>query len=118
MPHNVESLILILRRIPEDECKHIALNCPWTTTSKDESLTVIISCLKWTCNHGFCLRVTAHRQGTQNVSKQMDLDDHHPLLRSLTDALNLYEVFPEPHRKNHQFEILGEIIEYLDLESY
>ena len=35
--------------------------------------------------------------GAPNISKQIDLDDHHPLLRSLTDALHFYEAFPEPH---------------------
>ena len=87
--HNVVSLTLVLDNLPENECKHIPLNCPWTMTSKDESLTFNISCLKWTFNYDFCVRVTAHPQGAPSVSKQIHLDDHHPLLRSLTDALNL-----------------------------
>ena len=31
--------------------------------------------------------------------------DHHPLLRSLTDARKLYEIFPEPRLKTHQIDI-------------
>ena len=54
----------------------------------------------------FCVRVTAYQLGAPNTSKQIDLDDHHPLLRSLTDALHLYEAFPEPHLNSHQLESL------------
>ena len=85
MPQN---LTLDLDDLPENECKHIPLKCPWTITSNGESLTVIITCLKWTFNCDFCVRVTAHPQGAPNFPKQIDLGDHHPLLRSLTDALN------------------------------
>ena len=30
----------------DDECQHIPLNCPWTITSGNETLTVVITCLK------------------------------------------------------------------------
>ena len=46
----------------------------------------------------------------------MDLDDHDPLLKSFTDALSLYEAFPEPHSIPHQLDILEELTEYLDLK--
>ena len=42
----------------------------------------------------FCVRVTAYHLGAPKTSKQIDLDDHHPLLRTLADALHLYEAFP------------------------
>ena len=61
----------------------------------------------------FCVRVTAYPLGAPNISKQIDLDDHHPLIRSLTDALHLYEAFPEPHSNSHQLERLEELMEYL-----
>ena len=61
----------------------------------------------------FCVRVTAYQLRAPNISKQIDLDDHHPLLRSLTDALHLYEAFPEPHLNSHQLEHLDELMEYL-----
>ena len=32
------------------------------------------------------------------------------MLRSLSDALNLYEAFPEPHLNSHQLELLEELI--------
>ena len=94
MLQNVEKLILDLDKIPVDECKHIPLNCLWSISSKDESLTVIITCLKWTFKYDFCVRVTAHPQRAPTFSKQSDPDDYHPLSRSLSDALNLYEAFP------------------------
>ena len=57
-----------------------------------------------------------HPEGNSETSKQIDLDDHHPLLKSLSDALNLYEAFPEPHLNSFQLEILDELIDYLSLK--
>ena len=113
MPKTLEGSITHLDELPEEDCKHIPLNYFWPINSQDTSLTVSINCLKWTSNYEFCVRVTAYPLGTPNISKQIDLDDHHPLLRSLTDALNLYEAFPEPHLNSHQFENLQELMEYL-----
>ena len=118
MPKKSESPILDLDEIPEDECKHLPVNCLWNITSESVSLTVIITCLKWTFNYEFCVRVTAHPLGAANVLKQIDLYDHHPLLRSLTAALKLYEIFPEPHLNTYQREKLEELSEYLDLKFY
>ena len=39
-----------------------------------------------------------------------------PLAQILSDALNLYEDFPEPHLNSFQHEILDELIDYLDLK--
>ena len=111
MPKKFENSITHLDELPEEECKHIPLNCISPITSQDTNLTVIITCLKRTINFEFCVRVTAYPLGAPNNFKQIDLDDHHPLLRSLTDALHLYEAFPEPHLSSHQLEILEELIE-------
>ena len=89
MPQDVGSIPLGLNETSDDECRHIPLNCPWTITPENESLTVIITCLKWIFSFDFCVRVTAQPQGSPNVSKQRDLEDHHPLLRSSNDKLNL-----------------------------
>ena len=113
MPLKFESLINYLDELPEEECKHFRLNCIWPITSQDTNLTVIITCLKWTFSLENCVRVTAYPLEAPNISKQMDLDDHHPLLRSLTDALHLYEAFPKPHLNSHQLEHLDELMEYL-----
>ena len=90
MPKKIEGSITHLYELLEEECNHISLNCIWPITSQDTNLTVIITCLKWTFNLEFCVRVTAYQLGAPNISKQIDIDDHHPLLPSLTDALHLY----------------------------
>ena len=113
MPKKSESSITHLDDLPEKECNHIPLNCIWPIAYQDTNQTVIITCLKWTFSFAFCILVTAYQLGTQHNSKQIDLDDHHPLLRSLTDALHLYEAFPEPHLNSHQLENLEELMEYL-----
>ena len=113
MPQKFGSSITHLDESSEEECKNIPINCIWNITSGDTNLTVIITCLEWTFNFEFCVRVTAYQLGSPNNSKQIDLDDHHPLLRSLTDALQLYEVFPEPHLNSHQLKDLEELMEYL-----
>ena len=116
MPQKFESSITHLDELPEEECKHIPLNCIWPITSQDTNLTVIITCLKWTFKFEFCVRVTAYPLGAPNIPEQIDLDDHHPLLRSLSDPLHLYEAFPEPHLNSHQLEILEDLMEYLHLK--
>ena len=89
MPQKIGTPITKSDDIPEIECKHIPINYLWTVTSEDTRLTVIITCLKWTFNYDFWVRVTAYPLGAPNATKQIDLDDDHPLLRSLTDALTL-----------------------------
>ena len=113
MPKMFEGSLTHLDELPEEECKHIPLKCIWPIISQDTNQTVIITCLKWTFSFEFCVRVTAYPLGSPNIAKQLDLDDHHPLLRSLTDALHLYEAFPEPHLNSHQLENLEELMEYL-----
>ena len=113
MPKKFESSITHLDDLPEKECKHFPLNCIWPITSQDTNQTVIITCLKWTFNLELCVRVSAYQLGAPNISKQIDLNDHYPLLRSLTDALHLYEAFPELHFNSHNFESLEELMEYL-----
>ena len=54
----------------EDECQHIPLNCPRTITSADETLKVVITCLKWTFSYDFCIRVTDHTEGNPHISKR------------------------------------------------
>ena len=93
---------------------HLAYHLP---RSQDTNQTVIIAFLKWTVNLEFCVRVTAYQLGAPNISKQIDLDDHHPLLRALIDALQLYEAFSEPQLTSHQLERLEELIEYLHFNS-
>ena len=97
----------------EEECQHIPLNCPRTITSEDETLRVVITCLKWTFNYDLWIRVTAHPEGKPIISKQVDIKKHHPLMASLSEAVNDYEDFPEPHLNSSELHILGDLLDSL-----
>ena len=97
----------------DEECQHIPLNYPWTISSANETLTVVITCLKWTFNYDFWIRVTAHPEGNPLISKKIDINKHNALLESLSEALDEYEDFPEPHLDSYQFHILGELLDSL-----
>ena len=58
----------------DDECQHIPLNCPSTIISGNETLIVVITCLRWTFNNDFWIRVTADPERIPNISKQIDTD--------------------------------------------
>ena len=112
MPHEPENLPPKWDDI-EVDCQHMPLNCPWIITSENETLTVIITCLRWTFNYDFWIRVTAHPEGNPNISKQIDIIMHDPLLVSLSEALNDYKGFPEAHLNSYQLHILGELLDSL-----
>ena len=92
-----------------DECQHSPLNCPWTITSENETLTVVIIGLKWTSNYDFWIRVTAHPERNPSISKQIDIKNHNPLLVSLSEALDDYEDFSEPQMNSYH---AGELANY------
>ena len=97
----------------DDECEHIPLDRPWTITSGNETLTVVIKCLKWTFNYDFWITVTAHPEGNPQISKQIDNKEHKTLLESLSEALDEYEEFPEPHLNSYQLQIFWELLDSL-----
>ena len=96
-----------------EECQHIPLTRPWTITCKDGTLVFFITSLEWTFNCGFWIRVTAHPEENPTNFEQINIDKHHPLLESLSEALNDYVKLPEPHLNSHQFHILGELLDFL-----
>ena len=112
MPQNFENLPPNWDDIKED-CEHISLACPWTISCKDGTLEFIITSLEWTFNHDFWIRVTAHSEGNPNLSKQINIDKHHLLFESLSEALNDYGKLPEPHLDFLQLHILGELLDFL-----
>ena len=112
MPHKSENLPPNWDDIDE-ECQHIPLNYPWTTTSGNENLTVVITSLKWTFNYDFWIGVTAHPERNPDISKQIDINKHNPLLVSLSEPLDDYEEFPEAHLNSYQLVILGELLDSL-----
>ena len=112
MSQNFENLQPNWDDIRED-CEHISLACPWTISCKDGSLEFIITSLEWTFNHDFWIRVTAHSEGNPNILKQINIDKHHLLLESLSEALNNYVELPEPHLNSLQLQIPGELLDFL-----
>ena len=112
MPKKIENLPPSWDDI-DDECQDIPLNCPWTITSGNETLTVVITCWNWIFNYDFWIRVTAHPEGNTNISKQIQIIKHSPLLESLSEVLDDYEDFPEPHLNFYHLHILGELLESL-----
>ena len=55
--------------------------------------------------------MTAHPEEDPNISKQIDINKHNPLLVSLSEALDDYEDFPEFHINSYQIDILGELLD-------
>ena len=101
----------------EEECQHVPLNCPSIITCEDGTLVLIITSLEWTFNYEFWIRVTAHPEENPNISKQIDINKPYPLLESLSEALNNYVNFPEPHLNSHQLHFLGELLDFLFWED-
>ena len=56
--------------------------------------------------------MTAHPEVNPHISKQIDINKHNPLLESLSEDLDEYEDFPEPHL-NYQIYNLGELLDSL-----
>ena len=61
--------------------------------------------------------MTAHSEENPTISKQINIDKHHPLLESLSQALNDYVKLPEPHLNSLQLHSLGELLDLLFRED-
>ena len=59
------------------------------------------------------MKVTAHPEENPIIWQQIKIDKRHPLLESLSAALNYYVKFPEPHLNSQQLHILGELLDFL-----
>ena len=112
MPQNFGNLPPNWDNIKKD-CEYISLTCLWTFFCKDGTLEFIITSLEWIFSHDFWIRMTAHSEGNQNILEQIDIDKHHPLLESLSEALNDYVEVPEPHLNSLQLHIHGELLDFL-----
>ena len=97
----------------KEDCEHISLTCPWTIVCKDGILEFIITSLEWTFNYDFWIRVTAHPEGNPKNFEQINIDKHHLLHESLSEALYDYVELPEPHLNSLQLHILGELLDFL-----
>ena len=96
----------------EEECQHVPLNCPWIITCEDGTLAVIITSLERTFSYDFWLRVTAHPEENPNTPRQTDINKHHLLLESPSEALKDYVKFPEHHLNSHQLHLRGELLDF------
>ena len=101
----------------EEECQHVPLNCPWIFTCEGGTLAFIITSLEWTFNYNFWIRVTAKPVESSFIAKQINIKKHHPLLEYLSEALNDYLKFPEPHLNSQQLHLLGELLDFLFWED-
>ena len=54
-----------------------------------------------------------HSQGNSKASQLLDIDELHPLFKSLATALLNYYEFPEPHLTEFQFDLYGELMDHL-----
>ena len=88
MPHPTNQNSVVWNTLSDDgfdEIQHF--NCPWTITTHNKIITVKILHLKWTFNYDFCIRVELHPQGNPKSSQLLDIDELHPLFKSLATTL-------------------------------
>ena len=114
MPHPADHNPVVWNTLGDDgfdEIQHF--NCPWTITSNNESITVNITYFKWTFSYDSWIRVEIHPQGNPTASQLSDIDELHPLFKSLATALFNYYDFPEPHLKEFQLQVYGELMDHL-----
>ena len=114
MPHPAKQNSVVWNTLGDDgfdEIQHF--NCPWTITTNNESITVNIIYLKWTFKYDLWIRVETHPQENPKGSQLLDIDELHPLFKSLATALLNYYEFPEPHSTEFQLHVYGEIMDHL-----
>ena len=114
MPHPINQNSVVWNTLGHDgfdEVQHF--NCRWTITTNNESITVNIIYLKWTLNYDFWIRVEIHPQGNPKTSQLLDIDELHPLFKSLATVLLSYYEFSEPHLNEFQFHVYGELLDHL-----
>ena len=97
----------------EEESQHVPLTCPWNIICEDGTLAFIITSLEWTFNYDFRIILTAHPEENPNISEQININKHHHLLGSLSEALINYVNFPEPHLNSLQLHIPAELLDFL-----
>ena len=114
MPHPINQNSAVWNTLGDDGVDEIPLfNCPWTITTSNESITVNIIYLKWTFNYDFWIRVEIHPRGIPTAFQLLDIDELHPLFKSLAMALLNYYEFPEPHLTDFQLHVYGELMDHL-----
>ena len=54
-----------------------------------------------------------HPQGNPKASQLLDIDELHPLFKSLATALLNYYEIPEPHLNEFQLPVYAELVDHL-----
>ena len=54
-----------------------------------------------------------HAQGNPKASQLLEIDELHPLFKSLERALLNYNEFPEPKLTEFQLHVYGELLDHL-----
>ena len=91
MPHPTNQNSIVWNTLGDDgfdEIQHS--NGSWTIITNNETKTVNFIYLKWTFNYDFWTRVEIHPQGNPKASRLLDIDELHPLFKSLATALLNY----------------------------
>ena len=97
MPHPINQNSAVWNTLGDDGFDEIPhFNCPWTITTSNESITVNITYLKWTSNYDFWIREEIHPQGIPKAFQLLEIDETHPLFKSLATALWTTTNFPNP----------------------
>ena len=114
MPHPTHQNPVVWNTLGDDGFDEIPhFNGPWTITTSNDSITVNIIYLKWTFNYDFWIRMEIHPQGNPTTFHLLDIDELHPLFKSLATALLNYYEFPEPHLTDLQLHVYGELMDHL-----
>ena len=61
----------------------------------------------------FWIRVEIHPQVNPKAFQLLDIDELHPLFKSLATALLNYYEIPEPHLNEFQLYVYGELVDHL-----
>ena len=117
MPHPINQKSVVWNTLGDDGFDELQdFNCPWTISTHNENIAVNITHLKWTFNHDSWIRVEIHPQGNPKASQLLDIDELHPLFKSLATALLNYYEFPETHLTELQLHVYDELMDHLSYE--
>ena len=115
MPYPTNQKSVVWNTLGNDGIDEIPyFDSPWTITTSNESIAVNIIYLKWTINYEFWIRVEILPQGNPKASQLLEIDEFHPLFKSLATALLKYYELPETHLT--QFQLHGELMDHLSYQ--
>ena len=91
MPHPANQISVVWNTLADDGFDEIQpFNCSWAITTINEIFTGNIIYLKWTFIFDFWIRVEIPQQRSPTASQLLEIDEPHPLLKSVATALLNY----------------------------